>query len=132
MQKAAYFDVTAFMELLKGGKTILAKVENYREFYTGATVAAQLICGEELMVNKKVLKKRRIRGMLESVEVLPLTNADAEKAGEILGKLKATGKHAGLDEGIVAAQCLRRGLTLVTNKKPFKDFKEMNLRVDEI
>jgi predicted nucleic acid-binding protein len=132
LQRAAYFDVTAFMELLKGGKNVLAKVEDYREFYTGASVAAQLICSEEFLIGKKLLKKRQVRGMLEAVEILPLTREDAEKAGEILGKLKASGKHAGLDEGIVVAQCLRRGLTLVTNKKPFRDFKELNLSVDEI
>ena len=132
MQKAAYFDITAFMELLKGGKNILSKIENYNEFYTGASVAAQLIGSEETLIGRKTLKKRSIRGILESVEILPFTKEDAEKTGEILGKLKSSGKNVGLDETIVIAQCLRKGLTLITNKKLFKDFKDINLQVEQI
>lgn len=132
MQKAAYFDVTALMDLLKGGKNIISKVETYSEFYTGATVAAQLIAGEEFLVEKKVLKTRKIRGLLESIDIIPFSGEDAEKTGEIIGNFKAAGKNIGLDEAIVATQCLRRGITLVTNKKLFKDFKSMNLKVEQI
>jgi predicted nucleic acid-binding protein len=120
------------MELLRGGKNVLAMIETYREFYTGANVMAQLIGGEEVLVERKTLKTRIARGLLESVEVLPFTREDAEKAGEIIGKLKTSGKHIGLDEAIVAAQCLRRGLTLITNKKLFKDFKDLNLKVEQV
>jgi predicted nucleic acid-binding protein len=125
LQKAAYFDVSAFLELLRGGKDILATIETYRDFCTGATVAAQLIGGEECLLERKTLKKRRMQGLLGPVEVIPFCSEDAEKAGEVIGKLKAAGKDVGFEEAMVAAQCLRRGLTLVTNRKQFRDFKSV-------
>jgi len=129
--KAAYFDITAIMELLKGGKNILPKIEAYREFYTGANTAAQLVGMEEFLVEKKVLKAHELRGLLDSLNVLPFTKEDAEKAGEILGQLKAAGKNVSLEEARVVAQCIRRGLTLITNRN-LKDFEGLKLKEDRI
>lgn len=124
MQKAAYFDTSAFMDVLRGESGVLATVETFREFYTGAHVAAQLMGSEAALLERGTVKKSRAPGILGAVDILPFTEADAEKAGELIGKLKEDGKDVGLDEAMIAAQCTRRGLTLVTRRKQFRDFKK--------
>ncbi|MBR9680353.1 MAG: type II toxin-antitoxin system VapC family toxin [Candidatus Altiarchaeota archaeon] len=133
MPKAAYFDVSAIIELLKGGRDILSMVETYHNFYTGASVAATILGGEEYMYEKKFIKNKKILGLLDSLEVIPFTEEDAQKTGEIIGKMKASGRDIGLDDAMIAAQCYRKGITLLTNRKSFKTIKNVvNLDLKEI
>ena len=133
MPKAAYFDVSAVIELLKGGRDILSMVETHHDFYTGASVAATILGGEEYLYDKKLIKEKKLLGLLDSLKVIPVTREDAEKAGEIIGKMKASGRDIGLDDAIIAAQCYRKGLTLLTNKKSFKTLKTVvGLEIKEI
>ncbi|MBR9689770.1 MAG: type II toxin-antitoxin system VapC family toxin [Candidatus Altiarchaeota archaeon] len=133
MPKAAYFDVTSILELLKGGRNILSVVETFQDFYTGANIAATLIGGEDHMVARKTKKKGKMRGLLDSLKVLPITRSDAEKAGEIIGKMKSSGRDVSLDDAIIVAQCSRKGLTLVTHRKNFKNFKtHVDLEIHEV
>ncbi len=132
MQKAAYFDITAFMALLSGGRNVLSLVETYRDFYTGANVVAALVGLDTYLTKKRIFKTSQLRSLLRGFKILEVTREDAEKAGEILGRLKAEGKDLGIDEALVAAQCMRRGLVLVTNKKVLVDFREPELEIKQI
>lgn len=123
MQKAAYFDIHALTHLLRGKKQILNIIETYREFYTGSLTITQLIGAEEYLVEKKISKEVNLRGLLDSFIILDFTREDAEKAGEIMGKVKAENKDISINEAIVAAQCFRRGLTLITGNKTFVNLK---------
>ena len=125
MLKAAYFDVTAVMELLRGDKGMLAIVETYKEFYTGALTVAEIIGADEFLVGKKIVGSRKTRGLVDSFKILPVTKEDSEKAGEIIGKVKASGKNIGIDEAITAAQCFRKGFTLVTKNSTFNRIKSI-------
>lgn len=125
MLKAAYFDITAIMELLTGNKGILAVVETYKEFHTGALTAAEIIGADEFLIGKKIVSSRKIRGLVESFKIIPVTKEDAEKAGEIIGRVKTVGKHIGIDEAVTAAQCFRKGLTLVTKNSAFNQIKSI-------
>jgi len=123
--KAAYFDVTAIIELLRGDKGILAVVETYKEFYTGALAAAEIIGADEFLVGKKIVSSRKTRGLIESFKILPVTKEDAEKAGEMIGRVKSAGKHIGIDEAVAAAQCFRKGLILVTKNRAVNQIKSI-------
>jgi len=133
LPKAAYFDVSAIIELLKGGRDILSMVETYHDFYTGASVAATVLGGEEYMYEKKIIKERKVLGLLDSLKVIPFTKDDAIKAGEIIGKMKALGRDVGLDDAMIASQCYRLGITLLTNRKSFKTLKNaVSLELKEV
>jgi len=54
-------------------------------------------------------------------EILPWDDADARAAGEVRAQLDAEGKTIGAYDSLIAAQAVRRGITLVTaNTKEFK------------
>lgn len=133
MQKAAYFDITAIMELLKGEKNLLTVVETHKEFYTGALAVLEIVSADEFLFAKKLVKTQKHRELIGSFVVLPVTREDAEKAGEIVGKVKAAGKGIGMEEAVVAAQCFRKGLTLVTRNNSFNDIKKfVDLKLHKI
>ncbi len=123
MQKAAYFDIHAITNLLRGKKGILNIIETYREFYTGSLIVTQLIGAEDYLVEKKITKDKNLRGLIDSFIILDFTREDAEKAGEIMGKVKSEGKDISINEAMVAAQCFRYGLTLITGNKTFNNLK---------
>ena len=54
-------------------------------------------------------------------EVLPWDDADARAAGEVRAQLAGEGKTIGAYDALIAAQAVRRGITLVTaNTREFK------------
>ena len=54
-------------------------------------------------------------------EILPWDDADARAAGEIRSQLEREGQMIGSYDALIAAQAVRRGVTLVTaNTKEFK------------
>jgi tRNA(fMet)-specific endonuclease VapC len=59
-------------------------------------------------------------------EILPWDDADARAAGEVRSELEAKGQTIGAYDALIAAQAVRRGITLVTaNTREFK-------RVDDL
>lgn len=125
MQKAVYFDIYAFISLMKGNKAIMDVIETHRDFYTGALTMAELISAEAEMPDKKTVKMGKFRELISAFTVLDFTKEDAEKAGEIIAKAKASGKDIGINEAIIAAQCARRGLVLVTENKGMFDMRDL-------
>ena len=54
-------------------------------------------------------------------EILDWDNADARAAGEVRSQLESEGQMIGAYDALIAAQAVRRGITLVTaNTKEFK------------
>lgn len=54
-------------------------------------------------------------------EVLPWDDADARAAGEVRAQLESEGRTIGAYDSLIAAQAVRRGITLVTaNTREFK------------
>ena len=54
-------------------------------------------------------------------EILDWDDADARAAGEVRAQLEAEGQMIGAYDALIAAQAVRRGITLVTaNTKEFK------------
>ena len=64
----------------------------------------------------------RIQAFLSGpFEILPWDDADARAAGEVRALLEAEGQVIGAYDSLIAAQAVRRGITLVTaNTKEFK------------
>jgi tRNA(fMet)-specific endonuclease VapC len=64
----------------------------------------------------------RVRAFLSGpVEVLPWDDEDARAAGEVRALLEKAGKAIGAYDALIAAQAVRRGITLVTaNTREFK------------
>lgn len=125
MQKAVYFDIYAFISLMKGNKAIMDVIETHRDFYTGAVTITELISAEAEIPDKKTVKMGKFRELISAFTVLDFTREDAEKAGEIIAKAKAAGKDIGINEAIIASQCARKGLVLVTEDKGMADLKDM-------
>jgi predicted nucleic acid-binding protein len=125
LQKAVYFDIYAFISLMKGNKTIMEVIETHRDFYTGALTMAELISAEAEVPDKKTVKMGKFRELISAFTVLDFTKEDAEKAGEIIAKARASGKDIGINEAILAAQCARRGLVLVTENKGMQDLMDI-------
>lgn len=59
--------------------------------------------------------KRELAEMFADMDVLPLTRADAEAAGEVRAALRAVGLTIGTYGVLIAGQALARGLVLVTS-----------------
>ena len=55
-----------------------------------------------------------IEALLSSVHILPFDQQDAEVAGNLRARLKATGTPIGPYDLLIAAQAIRHGLVLVT------------------
>jgi len=98
--------------------SVRSRAERYRA--GGSQLAISSIALHELWYG--VYKSKRfeegvwqLRGFLTGVNVLPFDHEDARVSAKIRSELAKGGELIGEYDTLIGGQCLRRGLTLVTN-----------------
>ena len=107
-------DTNAVIALLEDNRSFVARIRNYlpSDFGISAIVHHELCFG--------AYKSRRVAANLQNVralqfEVVPISKADAERAGEIRAALQARGTPIGPYDALIAGQAVARSLTLITH-----------------
>ncbi len=71
---------------------------------------------------------RKVRNLLERLDVLPLSMESSERAGENSAYLASQGESVDFRDATIAAVAVSNGLTLVTNNKNhFSRFRDLEL-----
>jgi len=70
----------------------------------------------------------RIAEFLSSFEIIPFEVQDAESYGRVYAAIGRGGKRTNAIDGLLAAQALSRGLSLVTNDRRFPKIPGMKLQ----
>lgn len=71
---------------------------------------------------------RKVKNLLERLDVLPLGMVSSEQAGESAARLASQGESVDFRDAMIAAVALSNGLTLVSNNKShFSRFKGLEL-----
>ena len=98
-------------EVLAGGSVVCVSSVVLHELWYGVAKSAQRDSNTE-----------RVRAFLAGpFEILPWDDADARAAGEVRALLENEGTTIGAYDALIAAQAVRRGITLVTaNTREFK------------
>jgi len=73
------------------------------------------------------MNTQRLQAFLSGpFEILPWDDADARAAGEVRALLEKKGRIIGAYDALIAAQAIRRGITLVTaNTREFKRIDDL-------
>ena len=107
-------DTNAVIALLEDNRSFVAHIRTYlpSDFGISAIVHHELCFG--------AYKSRRVAANLQNVqalqfEVVPISKADAERAGEIRAALQARGTPIGPYDVLIAGQAVARSLTLITH-----------------
>lgn len=107
-------DTNAVIALLEDDRSLVARIRTYlpSDFGISAIVHHELCFG--------AYKSRRVAANLQNVhalqfEVVPISKADAERAGEIRAALQARGTPIGPYDVLIAGQAVARSLTLITH-----------------
>ncbi len=82
--------------------------------YTSSVCVMELRYGAVRSPGGAALWERIRRDILQRVKVLPLREADATRAGEILAELEARGAPIGIEDVMIGATALTGDLILVT------------------
>ena len=107
-------DTNAVIALLEDNRSFVARIRAYlpSDFGISAIVHHELCFG--------AYKSRRVAANLQNVhalqfEVVPISKADAERAGEIRAALQAKGTPIGPYDVLIAGQAVARSMTLITH-----------------
>jgi len=107
-------DTNAVIALLEDNRSVVARIRTYlpSDFGISAIVHHELCFG--------AYKSMRVAANLQNVhalqfEVVPISKADAERAGEIRAALQAKGTPVGPYDVLIAGQAVARSLTLITH-----------------
>ena len=85
-----------------------------------------VLCGVvelELLQGVREEERPNLEASLSALEFIPTTRADFQRAGELLGTLRRRGVTIPTTDGLIAAQCLHRDLTLLENDKHFSEIE---------
>lgn len=85
--------------------------------YTSSVCVMELRYGAVRSPGGAGLWERIRRDILQRVKVLPLREADATRAGEILADLEARGAPIGIEDVMIGATALTEGLVVVTKNE---------------
>jgi tRNA(fMet)-specific endonuclease VapC len=96
---------------------------------TSVIVRAELDYGAESSARPEQ-NIRRLRERLIRFEVLPVTNAVADRYGALRARLRAAGKPKSDFDPLIAATALEAGATLVTNDRALLDGSIPGLTVE--
>ncbi len=92
-----------------------------RNVVTSVVCVAELRHGTARVVHGASLWDRIVREILSRVEILPLREAEAVRAGDVLAALEARGEPIGMEDVWIGATALENDLTVVTrNLKHFR------------
>lgn len=92
-----------------------------REVVTSAVCVAELRHGAARVAHGTRLWERIAREILSRVDILPLGEAEAVRAGDLLATLEARGEPIGIEDVWIGATALEHRLTVVTrNLKHFR------------
>lgn len=92
-----------------------------RDVVTSAVCVAELRHGAARVAHGARLWERIAREILSRVDILPLGEAEALRAGDLLATLEARGEPIGIEEVWIGATALEHRLTVVTrNLKHFR------------
>jgi tRNA(fMet)-specific endonuclease VapC len=115
-----FLDTSACVAILRR-KPDSVRIEAEKAMRQGSTLVISSVVLHELWYG--VFKGSRVQENVRQlqaflawgVEVLPFDEDDARVSGEIRADLEAIGNRIGAYDTLIGGQCLRRGLTLVTN-----------------
>lgn len=108
-------DTNIISELIKNPRgVIFSKIRKVGEetICTSIIVACESRFGAKKKNSQKLIEKLEI--ILNSIEILPLTNPVEQYYAEIRSDLEQQGKPIGGNDLLITAHCLSLGLTLVT------------------
>jgi tRNA(fMet)-specific endonuclease VapC len=92
-----------------------------RDVVTSAVCVAELRHGAARVAHGARLWERIAREILSRVDILPLGEAEALRAGDLLATLEAWGEPIGIEDVWIGATALEHRLTVVTrNLKHFR------------
>lgn len=92
-----------------------------RNVVTSVVCVAELRHGTSRVVHGARLWDRIVREILSRIEILPLREAEAVRAGDLLAALEARGEPIGMEDVWIGATALENDLTVVTrNLKHFR------------
>lgn len=75
----------------------------------------------ELVQGAREAERADLETSLSALEFIEATREDFVRAGELLGELRRRGVTIPTTDGLIAAQCVRRDLTLLENDKHFAE-----------
>lgn len=92
-----------------------------RDVVTSAVCVAELRHGAARVAHGALLWQRIAREILSRVDILPMGEAEAVRAGDLLAILEARGEPIGIEDVWIGATALEHGLRVVTrNLKHFQ------------
>jgi tRNA(fMet)-specific endonuclease VapC len=92
-----------------------------RDVVTSAVCVAELRHGAARVAHGALLWQRIAREILSRVDILPMGEAEAVRAGDLLATLEARGEPIGIEDVWIGATALEHRLTVVTrNLKHFR------------
>jgi len=100
-----------FKETIAGGSVVCVSTVVLHELWYGVSKSS-----------RRESNTARLQAFLAGpFEILDWDDADARAAGEVRSQLESEGRMIGAYDALIAAQAVRRGITLVTaNTKEFK------------
>lgn len=100
-----------FKEVIAGGSVVCVSTVVLHELWYGVSKSS-----------RRESNTARLQAFLAGpFEILDWDTADARAAGEVRSQLEGEGRTIGAYDALIAAQAIRRGITLVTaNTKEFK------------
>jgi tRNA(fMet)-specific endonuclease VapC len=121
-------DTISFALRGQGGVADELRRRSPSEVCTSSVVAGELELGVARRGSRKL--RRELEGLYSGLEVLPYDLEAARRYGRLAAVLLDEGVPIGVEDMMVAAHALSRGLTLVThNRKHFEHVK--GLRVED-
>ena len=112
-------DTNACIALINGS-SVLVRSRFKRAIEAGAVICVSTVVLSELWYGvaksaRRDFNTERVRTFLSGlVEVLSFDESDARAAGEVRALLEQAGTPIGAYDSMIAAQAVRRGITLVT------------------
>lgn len=85
-----------------------------RDTFTSVVCVAELRYAAARVAQGNHLWKRIVDEVLSRIQILPLGEAEAERAGDLLAALEALGEPIGVEDVWISATALEHGLTVIT------------------
>ncbi|MEI6184582.1 MAG: type II toxin-antitoxin system VapC family toxin [Bacteroidota bacterium] len=120
-------DTCIVVEIFKGNKNIIEKVNKLSDFSISAIVLGELFIGTNRVINKsKHLKK--LTDFISITKVFPLDSDTAEHYGLIVAELYKKGKPIPSNDIWIASTALQHGLTLITADNHFTEISQLKIK----